>query len=355
MRLRTERKSGLAIGSFGFGVVAALAALGLSGCHGAGSDSVATINGTPITHKDFEDYMLRKKTVFVSTSRGDQQANVAPDQPLGLQSLEDLVKRQLMLNLAKECGVMPTPDDVDKEIKFQTTVTPNMLQELSKAGIPLELLKRDMEFNLAEYRIVTQGITVTPADVDQYIKEHPTEFRNPPTAKTLFVVVSSPAEKKQVDDDLATGQDFQNVATHYSKAPNARLSVEFPITDLEKMDANLRQQIESTPEGKTTQWITANANMYAKLYVQAKSAPTPQVIDATRRENVRRGIAYARGTKAMDLGQRLMAEFKKSDIQVQMDALKPGWKQYTDAVNAAQTATGSSNAAPPSTTVTPTK
>ena len=357
MRLRTVRKSGLAIGSLGFGVMAAFAVLGLGGCHSAGSDAVATINGTPISSKDFVDYIMRKKTVLVASRAGDQQMLVAQDQILGQQALEDLVKRQLMLNLAKECGVNPSPDDVEKEINFQRTVTPNLLQDLARQGIPLDLLKRDIELDLAEYRIVTQGITVTPADVDQYIKEHPTEFRNPPTARTLFVVVSSPGEKKQVDDDLATGQDFQNVSLHYSKAPNARsVGVQFPITDMDKMDANLKQEIESTPEGKTTPWITAGANMYAKLYVQAKSAPTPINIDTTIREEVRRKIAMAKGQKAMDLNTRLLAEFKKSNIEVQMDALKPSWKAYTDSLNAAQTPAGGPNAtASPSTTITPTK
>lgn len=260
-----------------------------------------------------------------------------------------------MLNLAKEMNVMPTANDVDQEINFQRKVSPTLLQDLTRQAIPLDLLKRDIELDLAEYRIVTNGITVTPADVQQYINQNPAEFRTPPTARTLFVVVSTPAEKKQVDDDLATGQDFQNVAVHYSKAPNARsIGVQFPITNMEQMDANLRQEIESTPEGKTTPWITAGPNLYAKFYVQAKSAPAPITIDDTIKEEVKRKIAMNRGQKALDLNQRLLAEFKKSNINVELDALKPSWKAYTDAVNAAPTPSGGANGAP-STTVTPTK
>jgi parvulin-like peptidyl-prolyl isomerase len=337
MGLRFKKTKELRLGSFGVCglALATFATVGIEGCKGGGgADTVATVNGVPITLKDFDSWIFRKPTVYAIVTQpqpGAQELQVA--QPLGIQALRDLVNRQLTLDLAKEMGVSPTQDEISKEIEFQGKKTPNFLQTLSVNGIGLDLVKEDIEADLAKMNIISHGITVTPADIDAYIKANPNLFRIPPSVQALYVLVNTPTEEKQVDTELSTGQDFQSVAIRYSKAPNAAKSVKAPETNLEKYSPVLRQALENTTEGKATPWITMNQNAYVKLYVQAKAAASTVKITDLIREEVRRRVATDKGINAKDLNTRLLAEFKKSKIEVLMDALKPGWKQVADALN----------------------
>jgi parvulin-like peptidyl-prolyl isomerase len=315
-------------------MLAAFAIIGLTtGCKGGSSDSVATVNGIQITKKDFDEYLLRKPTVVVQTSNGPQEARVA--ETLGLQALRDLVNRQLTLQLAKDMGVSPSQDEIQKEIEFRVKRDPNYLQTLTSQNIGLDLIKRDVELELSRERIVTHGIVVTPTDVDKFISENPDKFRNPPTVNALFIVVTSPADKKQVDAELATGQNFQIVAERYSKAPNVRQThARAAETDLEKYPTPFRKALENTTEGKTTDWIQAGPTQFLKFYVEGKTAASPIKIDDTIKEVVKRQLMVQKGMNATDLQSRLLAEFKKSKIDVSLDPLKSGWKSVSDALNA---------------------
>ena len=323
--MRFNKTNGLALAAF--------ALIGMVGCKGGGSDSVAVVNGVAISHKDFEDYLLRKPSVIVVTNSGPQEAQVA--ETLGLQALRDLVNRQLTLQLAKEMNVAPTADDIAKEIEFRVKRSPNYLTALTAQSIGLDLIKRDVELELAREKILTHGITVTPADVDLFIKQNPDKFRTPPQVQALFVVVTNEADKKLVDAELATGQNFVTVAERYSKAPNVRQTqARAGETNLEKYPPVFRSALESTTEGKTTPWITAGTNQFLKFYVEGKTAASQIKVDDTLRVVVQRQLAVQKGMNATDLQARLLSEFKKSKIDVQMDALKSGWKSVSDALNA---------------------
>jgi hypothetical protein len=315
--------------------LSAFVMLSVAGCHGSGGSGnltadVATVNGTAITAKDFYDYIVRKPTVEIITNRGVAEAPVV--QSIGLQALRDLVNRQLILEMAKDQGVFPSDQDIDAEIKFRTAQNPNYMNILRQQNISLDLIRRDIQLELARYRIVTKGITVTPAEVDKYIKDHPEAFRRPAAIQSKFIQVSTPDKQNQVDSALKSGQDFTQVAIRFSEAPNVRATqAAVAQTDPDKLPPEVRNPLTAALEGSSTSWLHLGPNYY-KFYV-VKKVPSQNVpITDTVREAVKRGIAQEKGSKAIDLNQRIQDSLKKSTIDVKLEAIQPEWKRAMDSL-----------------------
>jgi parvulin-like peptidyl-prolyl isomerase len=232
-------------------------------------------------------------------------------------------------------GVAPTSDDIEKEIKFRTKRNPQYIQILTAQGITLELIRRDVELELARENVITHGITVTPAEVDDYIKKNKDKFQTPATVNALFVVVSDPAKQKLVDQELSTGQNFLVVAQRYSIIDARKTGARWPRTVLSQNPPDIRQALEATTEGKTTGWIR-EGNQIAKFYVEGKTAAKDMVIDDTLKELVRRQVSVTKGSQAMDLQARVSAELKKAKIDVNIEPLKNSWKAVMDQLSGAQ-------------------
>lgn len=284
---------------------------------------MATVNGVAISKNDYVDYLVRKPQVEVVLQ--NQTVNAPVVGTVGLQAMRDLVNRQLVIQMAKEANVMPTSADVEAEIAFRTKRTPNYVTNLTSQGITLSIIRRDIEVELAQEKLLTRGITVTPDDVDKWIKEHPEQFQQPPSVDAMFIMVKSAAKEKQIDTDLLAGQGFEVVAVRYSEAPNARATgAKVAEHNLTRYPDALRKVIEKTPEGQSTPWISFEGQNF-KFFVNRLIPANTVKIDDTIKELVRREIAKERGTRATDLAQRLNDKLRTSTIDVKLTALKDPW------------------------------
>ncbi len=304
---------------------AALATLTLAGCHSGGSDggNLATVNGETIGLDEYHKYMERKPLVIVQTQSGPAELPVAA--PLGFQALRDLINRRVLLQVAKDDGVFPTAADVDKELEFQRKRDPQFIQKLLGQGMTIDDIKRDLTLDLAKERVVTKGITVTPADADKFIKDNPQRFMNPEQAKLRVIAVREASKKASVDKDLAAGQPFPQVAVAYSIAPDVRRTQGiFPISNVQQMPPELQAIVRSTPEGKVADWKQFG-NEWAKIMVEQKIAAKPVAIDDTMKESVRRALAMEKGGQATDLAKRLVDKLRTSKVAVTPPALKTQW------------------------------
>ncbi len=339
--------------------VAALASLALAGCghgssSGAGGD-VAIVNGEAISMDEYYRYLERKPVVQVEVPQGVQTGQVAELHVpvlLGFQALRDLINRRILLDVARDEKVMPSDDDVNKELTFQRSRQPDLLTRLTSQGLSLEDIKRDLTIDLAKEKIVTKGITVTAADADTYIKGHPEQFMVPEQARLIVVMVKDKAGENQVDTDLTAGKPFQTVAEQYSIDPKVRQTRGIiAINDVAQLPAGLQQLIESTPEGKTTPW-QPQAQGFAKVYMDQKIKSKPMTLDANQKEAVRRKLALDRGSAASDLPKRLVDKLRSSKISVNPPSLKNLWdtayKQLTEQQDMSPTnAPGGASAVPP--------
>lgn len=337
--------------------LAALAAWMVLGC-GGGSNSagqsgdLAVVDGEPISMAEFHRFLEVKPTVKVYDANGRPVvANIAGT--FGYQGMDDLIRQKVVRHIAKDEGVYPTDKDVADELEFQKKLNPNYLKQATQSGLTIEQIKDQLSLQLAVQNIMTKGITVTPDEIDSYIKENPSQFVEPATADLDWIVVNTEDEKKQVDSELATGQRFAEVAMRHSKAENARvLQGKFPVRAVNKFSPGLRALIDKTAVSKSTDWQNNNG-LWAKWYVEKKTPEKPIPIDDTKREEVRRAIAMQRGKAAIDLDKKVNDKLRASKIEIKKNEYKSSWDTEMQALAPAPAITPTTPAATPTTTPAP--
>ncbi len=317
-----------------FGWACACALLTIVGCGKKGEgEAIASVNGESIARKAYFDHLERKQVVQVQTPRGPADAQVVGS--LGLQAMQDLINRRLLLQMAAQENVMPQKVDIDKELAYQTKRRPDFVSYLTDKGLTIDMIREDLKFDIARERLLTKGVSVTAADVELYIKENPKEFMEPAQAQLLYIVVSSPAKRAQVEKELSSGQNFQVLATRYSEAPQAReTGGMFPETRITSMPKKLQAIVQATPELKMTSWQQDGKN-WVKFFVQKKQGEKPIPMDDTKKEFVRRQLAMQQGQRANDLGKRLNDMLTQGKINVSVPYLKGPWDKAVERARAA--------------------
>lgn len=310
---------------------AALAAsiLALDGCSkgkGGSAGTVAMVNSVPISQDEYMRYMMLKPSVLVQSNRGPQAAQVA--QPIGFQALQDLVRQKLLVQIAKDMNVYPSPDDITKEIDFRVKNDPSFVKRLNAQGLDTDMIKQALAIEMSQFNVLTKGVTVAPDEIDKYIKDNPTQFTQPASIDLLWIVVRNEQSKKQADDELRSGQPFEAVATRYSEARDAKTTRgEFAIHQLSQLPKELQGPISATADLHSTDWIKAQDG-WAKFYVQKRSPAKPVEITPTIREMVRRRMLLQKGSNASDLTSRIDQKMSSSKIEVDYPGLQEEWSAY---------------------------
>ena len=306
---------------------------GASGGGGGGS-TLATFNGDVISKDDYYQYMERLSRVRVSSNQGVVPAPVAGG-TLGFQALDDMMRRQALLQIAKDEGVYPSDADIQKELQFQSTKNPDFLKRLTMQGLSIDTIKNELRIQLAEEKIVTKGITVGDAEVDRYIKAKPQEFRDPKRVLLRWLAVKSPAKKKQVDDALASNQSFQAVAVQYSESPGARANEARFTTDLyDQFSPALKKLVDGTSEGRVSAWVNDPGGQQLKFFIERKTPARNIEITPVIKETVKRQLALARGQRGSDLQRKLQAKIVAAKVEIPDKTMSENW---TKAVSSLRT------------------
>lgn len=316
------------------GLIALAAACVLSGCSkGMSNTAVADVDGVTISQKDFFDYLQHKPTMLVSTPSGAQVVKLAGTP--GFQALKDLIINKIVEKMAKDEGVFPSDADVNKEIKFQESKSPQLVSNALAQGISIDMLRDEVRNDLCKFNLVTKGVTVTPEQVNQYITANQkTKFMNPPQANLQMVAVHTKDDEKAVDAALAKGQQFAAVAQTYSIDPNGAASQwHFGITNVTQMPPALQALVAKTPVLHTTDWVQFKDGL-VKFYVESKQPASEMKITDVIKEEVRRQLMLQQGSQAVDLDKRVQQALVKSiaNIKVLNKADDQEWKNFVNAV-----------------------
>jgi len=283
----------------------------------------ATVNGEPISLSEFNEHMGLKETAQVMTERGASELRVLGN--FGLQSIQELVDQKVLMQMAKDDGVLPTESDIDAELNFQTSLRPTYLNMLQDQGFTTEMIRQDLKVGLAREHLIMKGITVDPADVDKYIKAHADKFTEPPKASLLYIQAGSEAKQTRVDFSLKSGKPFGAVASEQSEAPNARqYGGAYPVEVVSQMPKPVQVAVMKTAEKGTTAWLPAGKS-FVKFYVIKKTPARVVTPTSSQRELVKRGIALERGRAKNDFDKRFFEKLKSSKIEVSVPYLKESW------------------------------
>ena len=174
---------------------------GHTGAQSAG-DAVATVNGEPITRAEFDT----------------QMENYTPDPrnpvavPTGRAVLERLISNLLVEQLAAQQKVAPTQAEIDDEfdnLAFQTSLTnvKTLEDQLDAVGVSDDEYKQStIKPLLSQLKLLTKGITVSDADVQNYYDQNKEKtFDQPARAHIKRIVLATKAQADAVYQQIKSG------------------------------------------------------------------------------------------------------------------------------------------------------
>lgn len=305
-----------------------MAAIALAGCGKPAettstSDTFVTVNGEKVTTAELVDFLAQARTVQIQTAQGPQEAQTTA--PLGMSTLRDLINQKLILQLAAEAKVMPTAEDISKELALQEERQPGFLADAEKAGISRKYVEDQVRLGLARENLMTKGITVTVAEVDDYIKKNPTQFEDPAKLEAKFIVVTDATKRSVIDGELAKGGSFETVALKYTEDPDSKTKkAKFPVEVLSALPPDLQALVNKTAEGKATDWYLSG-NQWIKLYIEKKTPAKKQEIDEKKKQAVQRQLKLMKGQQTVNLGAMVTDKLRSSKIDVAPASLKFTW------------------------------
>jgi foldase protein PrsA len=207
----------------------ALVAILAAGCGGGGSsgsvpaDSVATVDGTPVTKTTFESLMNVAFAKYVAQGQKPPKVGTQTYDQLRDQAVTFLVQEDELQQEAKKLGVTVSQSDVDARLaqikksygakKFAAALkTAHItLPEYELYSLRPTLLGEKLQNS------VTKNVKVSQADAKKYYDANKRAFQTPKTREVRHILVSSKALANQLEAKLKNGASFAALAKKYSK------------------------------------------------------------------------------------------------------------------------------------------
>lgn len=297
---------------------------GCGGSAGGGGEVVAVVNGERITKAQYYDFMEVKPEVQVRLQNG-QVANAAVADTIGFQSLQDLIRQRVIVQLAKDQKLEPSPSEVDAELQFQKSRDSNFVTALLKKGLTLDQIRDSLHIDLSREKLLTAGITITDSDVTTYISKNKQQFTIPALFDAKWIFVKDDAKKRQVERSLNTGDSFPTIARRFSDDPDAKANNgQFANRNLDALPPAIKGEIQKVALGEKTKWIKLEDG-WALFLVESRTPSKYKEPDKTERTWIKRQLAIQKGIQTNDLDRRLLKKLQESKIDVTYQELKDPW------------------------------
>jgi hypothetical protein len=147
---------------------------------GCGRKTVGEVNDSAISQAEYYKTLER---MAVPLTRGenpilDPATGRIIREQAGYLALRMLIDRRLVLQMAEKEKVMPTEEEVQKELERQKK-QPGFNERLKTLGYTQDDLKEDIKVELAAFKLITKGITVTDEEVKKAYQQNIQQFTIP--------------------------------------------------------------------------------------------------------------------------------------------------------------------------------
>jgi hypothetical protein len=287
---------------------------------------VVTVNGEEI--KGAEYYRRMEYLPGVGRRYGDRFAEFPP----GFMTIEQLVTEKLVYQLAKSKGCLPSDQEIQTEFEKLKKETPKYVDQWIESGRLMDDLLNQLKYDLAQFKIVTNGIIVTDNEVKDFYKTHPDIFTIPKRVKLRVIVVDTEAKMADVDKALASGTPFADVAKTYSLDVTKVAGGEYGTVPLTNMTESVRKAIEETKITQTTKWISSDAknSNYIKFLVEDILAEVLLPLDENAQRSTRRRMMLERGSKKNNIDAMMTEARKNAKVDIKQKDFADAYKKFID-------------------------
>lgn len=284
---------------------------------------VFSVNGEEV--KGSEYYRRMEYLPGVGRRSNDTFAEFPP----GFLTIEQMITERLVLQLAKQKGVAPTDAEVLAEIQNAIADDPAYLQSWTDSGRSRAELDYQVRFDLAQFKLLTFGITVTDQQVEQFYKENPTTFSLPKRVKLRVIVVGTEAEQAAVDKDLAAGKKFSEVASARSLDISKAIGGDFGVSPYDQLAPTAKDAIDKRKADGTTVWVNTGEK-YVKFLVEQVLPEEKIPLDAKTKRRIRRKRMADIGAVKNDIQKEMNAMRLKAKIDIKQKEFADAYKKFTE-------------------------
>lgn len=294
--------------------VAALAMVGMASAQVDPNRTVIVINGEEI--KGAEYYHRMEFLDNVGTNLGGSFQALPP----GLLVLQRLIEERLLLQLAREKGVAPTDAEVQSLIDEREAENPGYVKQWTDAGISMDDVRYRHRLELAEFKLITQGVTITDFEIETHYNTYTSRFTVPKTFDLRMVAVAE-GDKAKVDAELAAGKDFAEVARTMSLDPskvNGGAVGKVPVSSFTDL---VRGALDRIQPGQATEWLEGE-RAWVKFFLIGIEEEYVVPLDDRLKRNLRRELSVNRGRNLNKLDEMMRQMRAKANIELRQEAFK---------------------------------
>jgi len=286
--------------------------------------TVAVVNGDEIKGGEYYHRMEYLSGV------GRISNNGVAEFPPGFLTIEQLISERLILQLAKNKGVLPTDVEVENELKNRVTDNPKLLENWLNSGQSEADLRYLLKLEIAQFKVATAGITVTDQEVEQFYKEHPTMYTTPKKVKISVIVVRDDTAQKAVDDDLKAGKSFADTAKAHSADVTKGLGGELGSIFVTALNPSVQAAIEKIKIGQTTEWLVTNDARVKFLLEDATPAKKMEFTPSLKRD-IRKRMMIDKGQVKNDVAKEMLALRSTAKIDIKDKVFAEAYSKYIEA------------------------
>jgi parvulin-like peptidyl-prolyl isomerase len=188
------------------------------------AEAVAVVAGTPILRADYDRLFAQAERAYEAQQREFPAPGTPEYEQLKNQTIEFLLDRAIRAKEAEALGIQVTDQEVADRLtelkqQFFEGDEQRYQDELEAQGVTEEDVLADLRAQLISQKIfdeVTQGVTATDAEVQQYYDDNQDQFTTPESREVAHILVE---DKKLADDlyqQLQDGADFAELAQEHS-------------------------------------------------------------------------------------------------------------------------------------------
>jgi hypothetical protein len=232
--------------------VALLAATVLvsGGCGRAAPDRVATINGEPVTGKEFDAFLSAKLGEFSREPLADSVKS---------QLFDDFVKRRVTIQEARQRGLRVTHE----------APTPTSVKEPIRAEIASDLL-------VAKYyrEVVLRGVTVSAQEVADYYETHRADYSRPNGYYVREFRASTREEAERWRSRIASNAQTARPAEPARAGDPAERRGSLSFYETGQLPHVLERAIEPLEVGQVSPVVSSSVGFHV-FRLESRSAPLP--------------------------------------------------------------------------------
>lgn len=290
----------------------------LAGC---GRKGLVNVNGEKVMKEDFYARLERVPVQQVVNGRP-----VAI--PAGRYVIEQIVREQIIQQLAKNEGVAPTEEQVNKKVQFiKKNAGADFRGFLAQRGMTEEEWKHSVEIEQALNNVVSKGVKIPDSDVkaayDQQLKAKPSPFIRPEQVRISIIVTGKKDSIDKAYKLLKEGQDFGAVAMRLSEDPSKQAKGEIPTWISRGMQGIPESAVNTAfalQPGKYSQPLNAG-NSWAIIKLNQKRPQKVQSYDEVK-ELIREQLSIQKGSQNPEIGKKIQDFTKNADITINAERYK---------------------------------